>query len=428
MTQDSRPFTGTTTGDAGPYGSLEWSDMWSRMFNAAYTGSYGAANRGVWRGVLNELKVQATNPASTSVEILTGGAVVSGKEYDNNATVTQAIAANASGSVRIDIIVLEADYNAQTVRIDVVQGTPAAGVPALTQSAGTLWQMPLAYITLASGFASITDSVITDWRHWAAIPNNIMREITNNSGAVLESGTVVIYDTGTNQITRTTNAGTNATAGVVEARIAIGGTGRIITNGVYEVICDGSVAVGDLLHASATAGQASNAASTSSAPALLFARVMQANSGAGTKALCFINAPVRRNVARVALTHSTTQASPTGAPGAITFDTERWDTDSMHAGGSPTRITFNTAGLYQVSGNVQVSANSILSIGIRLGGATFIANDVTSATGISTLSIHTQYYFDVGNYIELMVQASGAGNINNTSNVSPEFRATWVSE
>lgn len=70
-----------------------------------------------------------------------------------------AIAANASGSTRKDVIVLRLTRSTWAVTAAVVQGTPGAGNPSLTQNAtgGTtgVWEIPVAVVTVANGAATI---------------------------------------------------------------------------------------------------------------------------------------------------------------------------------------------------------------------------------------------------------------------------------
>lgn len=285
MTEISRPWTGRTSqgalGDAGAYSAAQWQQLYAHMIGEGAE----QANRGVIRGVLEELEVVANSPADTTVIIEPGSALVQGIFFLNNADKSVAIASNASGSTRIDIIVLEADYTAQTVRIDVVQGTPGAGVPALTQSAGSIWQNPLAYLTLASGYTSIPQSLITDWRNYANIPSTIGVNVTNSSGVTLEMGDVVIWlPAGGVAIDDSTTEGDRRVAGIIESRVLNGGAARIITNGIFPVLCDEVVAVGALLEISTTARQAQ-----ASLRGGVFARVLVANTGVGTRCLAYIN-------------------------------------------------------------------------------------------------------------------------------------------
>lgn len=283
MTETSRPWTGRTSegaaGDAGAYSSTQWQQLYAHGFNHGME----QANRGVMRGVLEELEVIPANPADTTVTVEPGSAFVQGIFYLNDADNVLNIASNASGSTRIDIIILEADYTAQTVRLDVLQGTPGAGLPSLTQT-GLIWQIPLAYLTLASGFTTIAASAITDLRHYANIPDALGIPIVNNSGTTLEIGTLVYLFASGGGIAPTSTEGQRNLLGVIESRILNGASGRAIVQGIFPVMCDELVAAGALLEASTTAGQAQ---------AMLrggaFARVITANTGAGTRCLAYLN-------------------------------------------------------------------------------------------------------------------------------------------
>ncbi|WP_409469055.1 hypothetical protein [Streptomyces sp. HC307] len=82
-----------------------------------------------------------------------------GHAWTSGATaVTLPVTANSSGQTRIDRVVLRLDRSAWTVRAAVKQGTPGAGVPALSQSTGDTgtYEIPLAEVTLLSGAGTVT--------------------------------------------------------------------------------------------------------------------------------------------------------------------------------------------------------------------------------------------------------------------------------
>lgn len=113
---------------------------------------------GVAADFQNELAVTGT---ATPVSINTGAGLCYGIPYWNTASVTVAIATPAV-STRVDRIVLRADWTAKTVRITRIAGTEGAGTPAMTQSAGTTWDVPLATVSITTG-GVIT---VTDAREW----------------------------------------------------------------------------------------------------------------------------------------------------------------------------------------------------------------------------------------------------------------------
>lgn len=118
----------------------------------------------------------------------------------------------------------------------------------------------------------------------------------------------------------------------------------------------------------------------------------------------------------------------------LTFDTERFDNDTMHSTVSSTgRITFTTAGIYEVGANVLFDSNAtgVRELFIALGASVTIANmkvDASATEGVS-LSVVTEYSFSAGQYIEAVVRqnSGGALNVVSTGNWTPEFWARWVS-
>ena len=141
MTQFSYPWPDNAVGDGQKYTDDQWSDAWRYMFIR------DRSLQGVIEGVLNELAVSGT---TSPVSIATGVGLDDGKMYTNNAIVQIAIP-TPSASPRIDRIVLAKDWSAQTVRIARVAGSEGGGAPALTQTDGTLWQIPLAQVTIQTG-------------------------------------------------------------------------------------------------------------------------------------------------------------------------------------------------------------------------------------------------------------------------------------
>lgn len=164
MTEFGLPFDGVGLGDAAnaPYSSAEWAHSWTlRHGVGSVFPNYGIL-KGTGSASAEPLAVLATNPASTNVEIQVGAALVNGRLYENTTIVTKAVGANASGNARIDTVILRIDFVAQTIRLVVLQGTPAASPvpPTLTQNA-SYWEIPLADIAVANGFATLAQSTIT---------------------------------------------------------------------------------------------------------------------------------------------------------------------------------------------------------------------------------------------------------------------------
>lgn len=239
MTQYSQPWGGTSVGHAtrAPYTDEEWAEMYRFLLRANHAdvgplyGSGGIADSG--------LTVQQTTVASTTVDITAGTALVRGRWYRSDATVNLAVASNISGNPRIDTIILRADYLAQTITLVTLQGTaaPSPVAPTLTQSDGITWEVPLADIAVANGFATIVNANITPRRHYANAADGVyLYDMLNNSGALLEDGDVVVWDATADRAVKTsTSLGDPSVAGVWQGRTAAGGYGRVCVRGITTV-------------------------------------------------------------------------------------------------------------------------------------------------------------------------------------------------
>jgi len=118
-----------------------------------------AGFEGVAAGYLNSLAGTVTG--ANTVAINTGGGVVDGKVYQNDASLNVNVpSAVGGGNTRIDRIVLRASWAAFTVVVTRIAGTDAASpvAPAITQTSGTTYDIMLyqALVTTA-GAVTLTD-------------------------------------------------------------------------------------------------------------------------------------------------------------------------------------------------------------------------------------------------------------------------------
>lgn len=156
MAESSAPWAGIVTGDAGPYSDELWADIWRKLFVVDRT------TQGVIRGYANELIVAG---ATSPVSVATGAGIVDGKFYESDTPVSVVIPTPA-GATRFDRITLRKSWSAQTVRVTRIAGTEGGGVPALVQSDGVTWDIPLASIE-----AKITGTTtVTDLRKYILTP------------------------------------------------------------------------------------------------------------------------------------------------------------------------------------------------------------------------------------------------------------------
>lgn len=177
MAEISYYWSNEAIGDGveSPYSDDEFSDIWRKLFVEDRT------TQGVLRGYANELEV--TNPAGTTIRVATGAGMVDGKFYETDAVVDNAIAAPAVAT-RKDRVVLQKSWAAQTVRVAILTGVEGGGVPALTQTDGVTWEIPLATITITTGSA-IT---ITDERAWIVSP--LSNEVGDGNWVLIEEKTL----------------------------------------------------------------------------------------------------------------------------------------------------------------------------------------------------------------------------------------------
>lgn len=95
-------------------------------------------------------------------------AVVEGYGWQNDSVVvTKTLAANSSGSTRVDLVVLRLNRADWSVSVQVVQGTPGAGAPSATRSASTgagsgVYEIELATVTVANGATTLAASTVTE--------------------------------------------------------------------------------------------------------------------------------------------------------------------------------------------------------------------------------------------------------------------------
>lgn len=121
----------------------------------------------------------------------------------------------------------------------------------------------------------------------------------------------------------------------------------------------------------------------------------------------------------------------------ITFNSERYDTESIHSTSSNTgRLTAQTAGVYCISVTVswEGALNGYRSLSIRINGSTTVAATLRNTTsgGIvegADQTVTTDYYLGVGDYAEAVVFQNSGGSLKVWSSdaYSPEFMMHWVS-
>lgn len=119
---------------------------------------------------------------------------------------------------------------------------------------------------------------------------------------------------------------------------------------------------------------------------------------------------------------------------AVTFNSERFDTDGMHSTSVNTaRVTAATAGIYQITGHlVFASGSGTRNARIRLNGVTSIAEQETPVTTATrAVTVTCLYELAVGDYVELLAYQDSGGALNilgngTVPNYGSELSAVWV--
>lgn len=129
--------------------------------------------------------------------------------------------------------------------------------------------------------------------------------------------------------------------------------------------------------------------------------------------LIFLGTPPQVHAYQTALSTLTS-----GVNTALPFDTERFDTDTMHStSASTSHLVATTAGKYLVWGWVAYAANATAQrrTSLRLNGATDMVADErqsTAAAGIFTqVAISIVYAFSATDFAEVLAQQASGGNL-----------------
>lgn len=202
------------TGTSGDGTSPISQDFTNQFFGAIFTrggvtAAAPATAAGVFPGVGNELAVTS---GTGQVQVATGMGMDAGFAYVNDSALNIAVPTPV-GNTRIDRLVLRANYSARTVRMTRIAGTEGTGSPpALTQTAGTTWDIPIAAITVTVAGA-IT---VADQRTF----NRFATRLDRSDIAGGADGRVPYYDP-SGRLTDEANLSYDAT----NDRLAVGGAG-----------------------------------------------------------------------------------------------------------------------------------------------------------------------------------------------------------
>ena len=383
--------TGSTGDGASPYTQSQLF-QWLRRTHV----SDNYASEGPLRGYNSELAVTA---GSGLVTVGTGAANVYGIPYENDASLNVSIPTPAA-QTRIDRIVLRASWSAQTVRITRIAGTEGAGEPALTQTANTTWDIPLASVSVTTG-GVIT---VTDERVFAHFASAVRNE---NLDAL------AITDAKVNDVASSKITGTFA-----PSKISPQGSG----SGLNADQLDSQDSTYFLARANHTGTQAPSTISPQGSGSGLNADTLD---GVDSTGFATVNQPAMRvyHSLDTPITNVTTQR--------LTFNTNRYAYGGMTS--DTTGIKVPSAGRYRFTfcGRFAQNGTGGRAASIRRQSDSLVIANVSvpaASTQTTTVSVSCEWDCAANDVFEVAVfqDSGGTLNLSAVSAFSPEFSAARI--
>lgn len=135
--------------------------------------------------------------------------------------------------------------------------------------------------------------------------------------------------------------------------------------------------------------------------------------------------------------HSVNQSITNNTATTLAFNSERFDTNTMHdTATNNSRITMTTAGLYLVNCSVALESRNDYNFAyllLRTNGSTTIGYQTSLDIDVSNtplISVTTLWKFAAADYVEARILqvngAAAAANALTDPTASPEFSAVWV--
>lgn len=137
---------------------------------------------GVVKSQLNELSVYADS-TGMQVKVQSGQAYLKGVFFQSDAEEALAISTADASNPRIDRVILRLDWATDSLKLAVLQGTPAASptAPAVTQNTSR-WEISLAQIAVGAGVTTIAAGNVTDERRFTKNASSIQSNFTSIVG------------------------------------------------------------------------------------------------------------------------------------------------------------------------------------------------------------------------------------------------------
>lgn len=295
--------------------------------------------------------------------------------------------------------------------------------------------------------------------------------LTNKSGGSVAAGDVVVVDTANDTAFTTTTTGrAEVSVGIAQETIANTASGRVLVAGYAALVnVPASVTRGHYVETHTVAKQATGSSTRRSGSlgqfltggttptAVLWGQTDQAasggnsfNDGEGDPAAVALTAADGTSSYAARRDHVHTPRAFIGARvynsanisignnsvTALTFNSERYDSDAYHDTGSNTgRLTVPSgkSGKHRIAATVIFAANAtgVRAVHLRVNGTTFIAQQASLSLGGSieaALTVMTDYDLSATDYVEVTVYQNSGGNLNvqASGNQSPEFMIEYL--
>jgi hypothetical protein len=154
MAERSQFWATGTTGDGTVPISQNQTLEWIRDLFTPHTASGPNPVQGILYGVGGNLR---SSGSTSPLTVATGAAIIEGFYYKNDAPVNISVPISFMG--RTDLIVLRANWATRQVRLALllgVEGSPST-IPALTQIAGTTWEIAIARLDVTPIAFNVTN-------------------------------------------------------------------------------------------------------------------------------------------------------------------------------------------------------------------------------------------------------------------------------
>lgn len=144
----------------------------------------------------NSTFLKVTASGTDTVQVAEGWAFVNGFYYETDGVTNRNVPANAGGAARVDLVVLRASYDANSVTA--VYKTGGLTAPSLQQDEWGVWEIPLAQCTVGAGSSVVTAANVIDRRYLTgrgvvpSIPGGRRSSIKNQ--LLVEDGKLYVGD------------------------------------------------------------------------------------------------------------------------------------------------------------------------------------------------------------------------------------------